>query len=76
MVDRHWYAYTRQLNLYALTIPLKRVQNGTWNMLRKKMVSPRKLACWAIVVFDSRFNPQHAQALASKLAGVMEERGE
>lgn len=52
-----------------------RVQNGTWNMLRKKMVAPRKLACWAIVVFDSRFNPQHAQALATKLAGVMEERG-
>lgn len=45
-------------------------------MLRKKMVVPRNLACWAIVVFDSRFNPQHAQALATKLAAVMEERGE
>lgn len=52
-----------------------RVNNGTWNMLRKTMFEPRNLGPWAIVVFDSRFNMQVAQQLATRLGNVMEERG-
>ncbi|KAG9122255.1 hypothetical protein FRC07_001456 [Ceratobasidium sp. 392] len=52
-----------------------RVQNGTWNMLRRKMYAPRKLPCWGVVVFDPKFSQQHAQELATRLVKVMEERG-
>ncbi|QRV87648.1 eukaryotic translation initiation factor 2C 2 [Ceratobasidium sp. AG-Ba] len=51
------------------------VKDGTWNMLRKQMYKPRKVACWGIVVFDHRFSAQHAQQLAKRLVQVMEERG-
>ncbi|KAG9079096.1 CDP-diacylglycerol--glycerol-3-phosphate 3-phosphatidyltransferase, partial [Ceratobasidium sp. UAMH 11750] len=51
------------------------VRDGTWNMLRKQMFSVRRLACWGVVIFDPRFNQQHAYELASRLVKVMEERG-
>jgi hypothetical protein len=44
-------------------------------MLRKQMFSTRRLACWGIIIFDPRFNPQHGQELAMRLVKVMEERG-
>ncbi|KAG8747556.1 hypothetical protein FRC10_000692 [Ceratobasidium sp. 414] len=51
------------------------VRDGSWNMLRKHMFAPRKLACWGLVVFDPRFSQQHAYELGHRLVKVMEERG-
>ncbi|CAE6507468.1 unnamed protein product [Rhizoctonia solani] len=51
------------------------VNNGTWNMVRKKMFKPAKIGCWAIALFAQQGGNDLGRRLASRLTTVMKERG-
>jgi hypothetical protein len=31
------------------------VRDGSWNMLRKRLLKPATIKAWAIIVFDNKF---------------------